>query len=867
MPRYKKLLFNVVVIFLTTVPQILQAQLNEDFNDGDLTTPISWIFSTSNWTTSMDGRLQSVNTVANSIFSISTPATLQTAQQWQFTVQLAFNPSSTNYVDVYLQADSSEVTKPACAGYFVRLGNTQDEISLYRKNSDNTIVKLIDGQDGVLNRSDNKLLIKVTRKADYTWTLWRDSTATGRQWQTEGRAIDNTYSNGNYFGISARQSTSSFFQKHFFDDIILSPYIPDVTPPTINNIDVKQAQQINITFSEPIDKSSLHKDSFNITSGILIDTFVFINNNTLQLQLAMPLVSKASYQLTLKNIADLEGNILSNYTTSFVWNNPEKYDIIITEIMADPDPALQLPNAEYIEIYNRTAFPFNLDRWKLAVGSNITTLKNTIPAYSYAIICSQTSATLFPNTINVIGVSSFPSLNNTGDTIVLYNSSNNTIHSMYYTNAMHENTIKQNGGWSLELRDTTKYCVIDGNWTSSVNAQGGTPGQANSVYQNNVVLTPLEIQHCIPLSNTQLQLAFNHATDSISLTQLNHYSIDGGAYAINSVQLLPSLYQTVILQLTSPLQASKPITLHVSNINRCDGLTMADESVQTGLASIAQPGDIIFNEILFNPKSGGSDFVELYNRSNHIIDCNDLLLSSSLQLGSTTYKMSNQPFLLFPGEYIVCTENKNTLIRQYWVKDPKRIIECSSLPSLPDDKGTIILTNKQGTVIDSLAYSYKWHFPLLHDVEGVSLERTRFSGNTNDAANWHSAASTAGFATPGYLNSELINDAIGTSRFQVFPKTFSPDQDGYEDYTIINYQMDQPGVVANITVFDVQGHVVKTITRNATLGNIGQFKWDGTTDNFTLAAQGAYIIYCDAFALDGKRWKEKITVTLTHIKH
>ena len=33
-------------------------------------------------------------------------------------------------------------------------------------------------------------------------------------------------------------------------------------------------------------------------------------------------------QEVLKNIADVEGNILSNYATPIVWNNSEKYDIM-----------------------------------------------------------------------------------------------------------------------------------------------------------------------------------------------------------------------------------------------------------------------------------------------------------------------------------------------------------------------------------------------------------------------------------------------------------------------------------------------------------------------------------------------------------
>lgn len=863
MSKHAKQFYTIIVSFTLILPGSVQAQFIENFDDGDLAAPIVWTYAPNTWKTSTDRRLQSASRDSNSTFYISTPVTLQTAQQWQMAVELAFNPSSSNYVDIYLQADSSDVTKPACGGYFVRLGNTQDEISLYRKNKNNTIVKLIDGRDSVLNNSNNKIFIKVTKKNDYTWTLlWGDSTATETQWTMEGRAIDSTYKTGNVFGIAIRQSTNSFFGKHFFDDIILSPYVPDVTPPSVKNIQVNQAQQITLNFSEAVDKASVKKGNFTLTPAIAIDTFIFINNNTIVLQLATALTSKASYQLTLNNIADVDGNVLSNYIQSIVWNNPEKYDVIITEIMPDPEPSVRLPAAEYIEIHNRTAFPFILDGWKLKLGSNIIPLKNSIDAYGYIVICNQSNTNLFSNSIHVMGVSGLSSLNNTSDTITLYNAAGKLIHSMYYNNNMHENAVKQAGGWSLELKDTTQCCIVEGNWTSSKNEQGGTPGQPNSVYQSNITFDALKVLRCVALSPTQLQINFNHATDSISATQLNNYVVDENAYTITGVKVLAPSYQTAILQLSTSLQTSKIITLKIAGIKRCDGVVMNNQSIQTGLAATAQAGDVVMNEILFNPKPEGVDFIELYNKSNHIIDCSELLVSNSLQLGSTSYKITQQPLLLFPGDYIVCTENKNALLKQYLVKNPEQVIECSTLPSMPDDAGIIILSNQQGIAIDSLKYSAKWHFPLLHDVEGVSLERIQFKGNTNDASNWHSAASTVGFATPTYTNSQLAEAATSTSRFRAMPKTFSPNQDGFEDYTSIYYEVEQLGAVATITVFDMQGRVIKSIARNATLSTSGQFKWDGTTDNFTQAPQGVYIIYCDVFALNGRRWKEKLTVVV-----
>jgi hypothetical protein len=126
------------------------AQVTEDFNDGDFTVNPTWAGNPSNWIVNPSGQLQSNDTIANSIFYLSTANTLANSAQWEFDVQLAFNTSSANYVDAFLTATYSDLTDVNTTGYFVRLGNTDDEISLYRKDTGGTITKIIDGINGVL---------------------------------------------------------------------------------------------------------------------------------------------------------------------------------------------------------------------------------------------------------------------------------------------------------------------------------------------------------------------------------------------------------------------------------------------------------------------------------------------------------------------------------------------------------------------------------------------------------------------------------------------------------------------------------------------------------------------------------------------
>ena len=206
--------FSCIFLFLFT-GFIANAQLSENFNDGDLSNNPVWSGGTSDFTVNPYFQLQSYNNVANSNYFLSTPNSLATNAQWEFYIQILFNPSSANFIDVYLTATNSDLTSNSNTGYFVRIGNTDDEISLYRRDTNGSTIKIIDGTNGVLNSSSSKMKIKIVRNAANQWTLSRDMSGIGNAFAKEGSVMDATYTNSSYFGIYIKQSTASFFQKHF----------------------------------------------------------------------------------------------------------------------------------------------------------------------------------------------------------------------------------------------------------------------------------------------------------------------------------------------------------------------------------------------------------------------------------------------------------------------------------------------------------------------------------------------------------------------------------------------------------------------------------------------------------------------------
>jgi len=170
--------------------------------------------------------------------------------------------------------------------------------------------------------------------------------------------------------------------------------------------------------------------------------------------------------------------------------------------------------------------------------------------------------------------------------------------------------------------------------------------------------------------------------------------------------------------------------------------------------------------------------------------------------------------------------------------------------------------NGQGDIVDEVNYNAGWHFKLIDNPEGVSLERIDPSGSSQDPGNWHSAASSAGFGTPTYKNSQYKQTQAIDASIEITPKIFSPDNDGHDDVATIQYKMNGSGFVANITIYDAQGRPVRYLVKNGILGTGGQWNWDGLDEKGNKLPIGTYIIYTEIFNLQAKKQQFKNTVVL-----
>lgn len=542
-----------------------------------------------------------------------------------------------------------------------------------------------------------------------------------------------------------------------------------------------------------------------------------------------------------------------------------RYSVVISEVMADPSPVVQLPNAEYIELKNVSGSAINLQGWHLttSTGRSNAFLSYLLPADSFLIITSITQARTFAAYGRALGITNFPSLNNDSATISLIAREGNVIHTVNYNTTWFGNDIKKEGGWSLEMRDTRNGCAGKENWTASTDAHGGTPGTKNSV---DAMLTynkaPL-ITNAYLLNDRTIIVQFDAAVDSANAATVARYSLSP-TIALQNVRVLNPLLNLVQVTLTSPLNAATVYTLTVNNIINCKGNAIPTQQIKIGTPQAAATGDVVINEILFNPRPGGYDYVELYNRSKKIIDVSNLYIANRSSNGSIANykKISNQPLYLFEGDYIVSTEDSTALNKQYNVQNKKAVVQISSLPSYPDDAGNVVITNINNAVIDEVAYHHNWHFPLISNKEGVALERIDPAGPSNNKDNWHSAATTAGYGTPGYQNSQYQLFQNPNVTINIKPAVFSPDNDGRDDVATVTYTLAESGYVANIFIYDASGRQVRHLVKNAVLGLQGFFTWNGLDEKEQRLPVGPYIIYTELFNLQGRKKVFKNTIIL-----
>lgn len=863
------------------------SQVIEDFSDGDFTQNPVWTGDIGKFIVDSKKQLKlNVTDTQGGYAGLYTKSSIVRNTKWEFYTHLLFNPSANNYAMFFL-ADSEPGFGEKSGGYVVKVGGEKDELSFCRMDQ-GVLETLIEGRRVMKGINSPQLNIRVECDREGNWSLWSKLLNNESEYTKEGIVKDTCYLTTSFVGVGCVY-TSSRGKSFIFDDLTVTdsnispgkpdtpdepdePVVPDPDdklPPRIVSLIATADTVVTLDFNEAI---SIGKATFSIDSSHRIKNEKLSESaRKLELLLTNPLENNHEYTLNLNGISDLSGNLMPGSSIRFNYYDTSMQtvafaNVVINEIMANPKGVKELPESEYIELFNRTEAPVSLKGWRLMYGNKPYLLPDQfIAPEGYLVLCSQKFAEAWNTSgVEVAAMNTFPALANSGKLIYLEDSRNKLISWVNYTDNWYKDDFKKKGGFSLECVDPDNLSGNENNWKASCASEGGTPGKVNSVSAVAPDDSRAEIDYFYMNAPDTLVITFTKPMSLASLSNQHNFQITNQeSYILKALPEYPEC-RSVALILSEKIQ--EEIQVEVSGVKDISGYDLEGfYSFRIGMPANARLGDLVFNEIMFNPLPGESDYVELFNTSDKYILLESLRFTSQKVDGtlSEALALGTGKRVFTPLSYL-CFTRQPELINDRYTVCKNKLIKLNALPSLPDDKGNILLTTFDGEILDRLDYTEKMHSSLLDDKEGIALEKINPGQESHSSSGWLSASSPSGGGTPGCQNSQYRESSEETDQiFRLENNSFSPDGDGIDDEMILRFYTSGENFQANIKIFDAEGRLVNTLVEDFRLGTEGYISWNGKNRQDQLASIGIYIIYIEVYNPKGDFKRFKLACALT----
>lgn len=832
-----------LIVFLYCQFGLAQDTLVDYFSDGNFTNQPEWKGDTAAFIVNSSFQLQ-LNAEANqSPQQLYTTSAIIDSGYWSFYVKMLFNPSSQNYLEiVFVNPDTAFSASQKLS---LELGRNQDKL---------TVRSFNEGQSDVLSESPlpifTQSISEIWCRMTHEQSVWVfEYTLDSLNWNTLPHFLyPNQPTSG--FGLICYYTTSRK-DKFFFDDLYVSGHaFRDTLPPVLTHCSLTDSLTLVLEFSEPIDLESLKlNETLYLTSPL--DSFTHIQvleSHKIELYLNN-MTYNTTYYLQLDGITDLHNNALLDTQCTFYLEYIYPYDLEITEIMIDPSPPVYLPEVEYIELHNRANYAINLSHCKLLIGEK----QMDLPPYKFE---TDKWITLYPNsakewidsTAFTLFLKSSFNLPNTMGTLTVLDSNNRSIYALNYSDTWYNNSNKQDGGWSLNA-NLPLPCLQDINWKASTNSNGGSPGFHEFELSDEFDLDQLQ-PHCFAYSDSSLDLQFPFSILTPNFAIRSNYST---SLEIDSIQQIDAF--TIRLYFKEPLLKNNLYTLYLNNnLQPCFPINW--QPLYFTRPSKPQMDQLKISEICFYTDAEHSEFIEYKNSDVNPIDIYDLALRIKKDTIESIVYCSNKHQILPKNRFLVFTKDFIKLQNQYPINPEAVYVELDQWISLDNNQGEVALLDRSQQLLNQGCYYSHWHSTSLTDLENISLEKIELHTNACDPNTWASASETSNFATPGYPNSQSLS-LLSTNNFM---KSFSPNNDGFEDIWAYTSQFYSPENVIDVYIYDLQGYKRLTVANGLLVGTTHQFIWDGKDDHGVLLPIGTYI-----FVLQNRSsqtiWKRAISIT------
>jgi Lamin Tail Domain/CARDB len=492
-------------------------------------------------------------------------------------------------------------------------------------------------------------------------------------------------------------------------------------------------------------------DSLNGESNLVLhqdESYSFAAGESILVSIPYPKIKAGTHILTAKLILPNDENPDDNtFTATLAVAYPGR-SVLINEIMYAP-----VAGPEWVEFISNFSDTLSPEGWK--IGDNTSTRAVIsqhilIPPHQLFVVAKDSSFFAQYSFVNApVIISTFPTLNNDFDAVVIADPSGFTTDSVAYNSSW-----GGTGGRSLERIDTSLSSTSSSNWGSSRDPRGATPGAVNSITPKDfdVAVRQIKISPTFPTVGNPLQATAvikNVGKQDLQSVTIKFY-LDANLDSI--IQENELIGQENIASLASGdstiVQENLPIQNEGMKRIFVVAVCMQDEDSSNNTLSFSfyvgnAPNTVVINEIMYAPPGDMPEWIELYNTNNDSVDISGWKASD--EKTSVKSEFHGSGFMIGPHSFCIVAHD-STFLQYFQAETPFFTSTFSALNNSTPDAAVIF--DKNGVTMDSVFYKPSWG-----GSNGTSLQRVDYYGSSSDSTNWKSAT-----PTPGIENSVAKKD-------------------------------------------------------------------------------------------------------------
>ena len=578
----------------------------------------------------------------------------------------------------------------------------------------------------------------------------------------------------------------------------------------------------------------LSEMSFN--SGALGDT-TFVEMN-------LPGFTSGSHQLTIDLFLPGDDNLDDNSWVDTLKVQYRFKTVVLNEFMALPNN----DQSEFVEFI--VSQDLNMKDWQFSDNqkSPVPIPDRMVYENNFVVLLSDSVMlnAVNPNAHIFVYEEGFPSLNNSGDAIYIYDMTGAIIDSLIY-----DQTWDIASEFSTEKLRAEFESNLKSNWIIAESENGHSAGEQNSQMLK-------DIDGALIQSLLSHSPQFPERSDS---TRINIWIKNNGVQPFSGNvfiendddELGESSFSTIspgdtlMLQITVPPMSSGIHFLQIF-LDVLDDTYWGNDGITDTILVSFPFGALKINEFLSLRDSNYFEFVELVSDTN--------LNILGWGLSDISGKVMTFPNLnLNKGDYFILSGDSAFLDLMTDI-DAVQISE-TNFPNLNNGTDGIYVLDMTGKILDSLIYDESW--PI---IENRSTEKFHISYPSNSSKSWGVAVNESGM-TPGAKNSLAFETLPEDGSINFSPNPFSPDGDGYDDILNMEYDLPFENSTLRIEIFDMTGRKIAEPFYNLNVGQNGVLTWDGLRSTEQRARIGIYLIKTTARDhATGKIWEDLQTIIL-----